>query len=65
MEQRISDRTPDGEEYIINRGDTLSKLAELYYGTQSKWGKIYEANRQTVRNPHYLYIGQRIIIPPV
>ena len=60
-----SDRIADGEEYIINRGDTLSKLAETFYGTQSKWGKIYEANKQTVRNPHYLYIGQRIIIPPV
>ena len=64
-EPRVSDRTSDGEGYIIIRGDTLSKLAELYYGTQSKWGKIYEANKQTVRNPHYLYIGQRIIIPPV
>jgi NitT/TauT family transport system substrate-binding protein len=64
-EARASDRTPDGDEYVINRGDTLSKLAETFYGTQSKWGKIYEANKQTVRNPHYLYIGQRIIIPPV
>jgi NitT/TauT family transport system substrate-binding protein len=63
-ESHAPDQDATGEEYIINRGDTLSKLAELYYGTQSKWGKIYQANKHTVKNPHFLYIGQRIIIPP-
>jgi nucleoid-associated protein YgaU len=50
-------------EYTIRAGDNLSKLAEQFYGYQWQWGKIYEANKRTLKNPHFLYIGQRIVIP--
>jgi len=52
------------QEYIIKQGDTLSKLAERFYNSMNKWEKIYEANRESVKNPHYIYVGQRIVIPP-
>ncbi len=52
------------QEYIIKPGDTLSRLSERFYNSPEKWTKIYEANRESVRNPNYIYIGQRIIIPP-
>lgn len=54
----------EGEQYTIRAGDTLSKLAERFYGAYWKWGKIYEANRESVKNPDYIYIGQKIVIPP-
>jgi len=54
--------TTAGEEYTVKAGDHLSKLAEQFYGVQWKWTKIYEANRRTMNNPHFLYIGQRIVI---
>ena len=44
-------------------GDTISYLALKYYGDQYKWEKIYEANKQTMRDPHSLYVGQKITIP--
>ena len=50
-------------QYTVETGDTLSYLALKYYGDQYKWEKIYEANKQTMRNPHSLYVGQKIIIP--
>jgi nucleoid-associated protein YgaU len=28
-----------------------------------KWPKIYEANRQTLKNPDYVFVGQKLIIP--
>lgn len=52
-------------DYTIQRGDTLSHLALKYLGDQYKWEKIYEANKQTMKNPHFLYIGQKIRIPAV
>ena len=51
------------QEYTVSAGDTLSLLALRYYGSSQKWPKIYEANKNTVKNPHYIYIGQKIIIP--
>jgi ABC-type nitrate/sulfonate/bicarbonate transport system substrate-binding protein/LysM repeat protein len=51
------------QEYTVKAGDTLSKLAERFYNSMSKWEKIYEANRDSVKNPHYIYIGQKLMIP--
>ena len=50
-------------QYTVETGDTLSYLALKYYGDQYKWDKIYEANKQTMQNPHSLYVGQKITIP--
>ena len=50
-------------EYTVEVGDTLSHLALKYYGDQRKWDKIYEANKQTMKNPNYIYVGQKIVIP--
>jgi NitT/TauT family transport system substrate-binding protein len=50
-------------EYTVEAGDTLTYLARKYYGDQLKWPKIYEANRGTMKNPNYIYVGQKIIIP--
>jgi nucleoid-associated protein YgaU len=55
---------PGAQEYTVKLGDTLSKLADRFYSSMSKWEKIYEANRDTVKNPHYIYVGQKLIIPP-
>jgi NitT/TauT family transport system substrate-binding protein len=59
-----SPRTVAGEQYTIKPGDTLSKLAERYYGATGKWEKIYEANKDAIKNPNYIFIGQKITIPP-
>lgn len=50
-------------EHIVSAGDTLSHIALAYYGTSHKWENIYLANKTTMKNPHYLYIGQKILIP--
>jgi phage tail protein X len=50
-------------EYTVEAGDTLTYLARKYYGDHLKWQKIYEANKETMKNPNYIYVGQKIIIP--
>jgi NitT/TauT family transport system substrate-binding protein len=54
---------PGAQEYTVKLGDTLSKLAERFYSSMSKWEKIYEANKDTLKSPHYIYVGQKLIIP--
>ena len=56
--------TPDrAVEYTVKVGDTLSQLADRFYGKAFKWTRIYEANREVIKNPDYIYIGQKITIP--
>lgn len=50
-------------EYTVEPGDTLSQLARKYYGDGLKWERIYQANKATMKNPDYIFVGQRIIIP--
>ena len=50
-------------QYTVERGDTLSYLALRHYGDPFKWEKIYNANKESMKNPDYIYVGQRIIIP--
>src|SRR5882724_10512326 len=58
-----STATDGSRQYTVEGGDTLSYLALQHYGDPFKWEKIYEANKETMKNPHYIYVGQRIIIP--
>ncbi len=51
------------EEYKVKPGDTLIKLAEKFYSSGRMWTKIYEANRELVKNPDYIYIGMKLFIP--
>ena len=50
-------------EYTVAAGDTLSHIALKYYGNQFRWDKIYEANKPAMKNPNYIYVGQRLLIP--
>jgi NitT/TauT family transport system substrate-binding protein len=56
---------PGPQQYTVKSGDTLSKLAEHYYNSMNKWEKIYEANRDVLKNPNYIYIGMKLVIPAV
>ena len=51
------------QQYVVKVGDTLSKLAERFYNSTSKWEKIFEANRENLKNPNYIYVGMKLIIP--
>ena len=49
--------------YTVVAGDTLSKIAKREYGDAAKWKRIYEANKDTIKNPDLIYPGQTFKIP--
>lgn len=49
--------------YTIQPGDSLSKVAKLFYGDANKYSKIAEANHIT--NPDKIQAGQQINVPVV
>jgi len=58
--------TPEGsgvEEYVIQKDDTLQKIAKKLYGSYSKWTVIYDANRDVVKDPNFLKPGRTLKIP--
>jgi nucleoid-associated protein YgaU len=51
------------EIYEIVSGDTLGGIAKRFYGSGSKYMKIFEANREIISDPNKIYPGQKIRIP--
>ena len=48
--------------YTVQPGDNLSVIASRHYGWQD-WTKIYNANRNQIRNPNLIHPGQVLVIP--
>ncbi len=44
-------------------GDTLSKIAKKYYGDASLYMKIFEANKNILKDPDLIKVGQKLRIP--
>ncbi|MCC7300964.1 MAG: LysM peptidoglycan-binding domain-containing protein [Verrucomicrobia bacterium] len=49
--------------YTVRPGDTLSRIAGSVYGDASQWKKIYEANRDQMKNETDIKIGQSLVVP--
>jgi nucleoid-associated protein YgaU len=49
--------------YTVKSGDSLSKIAKSQMGDAGKWPKIFEANKEVIKNPDLIYPGQQLRIP--
>jgi nucleoid-associated protein YgaU len=47
----------------VKSGETLSKIAQHYYGDPSLYPKIFDANRDTIKDANMIRVGQKIRIP--
>ena len=55
---------PPPERYTVVAGDSLSKIAKKQYGDASQWKRIFEANRDQIKNPDLIQPGWKLVIPP-
>ena len=49
--------------YVVVEGDTLSAIARRQYGDANKWGRIFEANRDLIKDADLIFPGQHLRIP--
>lgn len=54
---------PSGQNYTVRRGDCLWNIAKKFYGNGSQYTKIYNANRDKIKNPNLIYPNQVLWIP--
>ncbi|HMQ52919.1 MAG TPA: LysM peptidoglycan-binding domain-containing protein, partial [Anaerolineae bacterium] len=62
----------EGQEYVVQADDWLSKLAEKFYGDPLAWTAIYEATNTRsaadeaftfIADPNVIEVGQKLWIP--
>jgi LysM repeat protein len=49
--------------YEVVAGDSLSKIAKRFYGDAARYPKIFEANRDQLKDPDVIRPGQKLKIP--
>ena len=54
---------PYTQHYVVKKGDSLSRIAEEFYGDKMMYPKIFEANRDQLTDPDEIKPGQKLRIP--
>jgi nucleoid-associated protein YgaU len=62
-EKQMPADNPYTQTYVVKKGDTLSKIADEVYGDKMLYPKIFEANRDILKDPNKIRPGQKLRIP--
>ena len=49
--------------HTVRSGETLSSIAQQYYGSANDWRKILAANEKTIKDANKIAPGTKLIIP--
>jgi nucleoid-associated protein YgaU len=49
--------------HLVEKGDTLWKIAKHYYGDGSLYMQIFDSNRDILTDPNLIKVGQKLRIP--
>lgn len=50
--------------YTVKPGDTLSKISKQFYGNANDYMRIFDANKEKMKDPDKISVGQELKIPP-
>ena len=54
----------NGEQYLIKQHDTLGTISKDVYGTPRKWKRLWENNRDLIKDPNKIYAGFYLFYQP-
>jgi LysM repeat protein len=53
----------NAQTYTVKAGDTLSKISRQFYGDAGEYMRIFYANRDKLKDPDKIQVGQELQIP--
>jgi nucleoid-associated protein YgaU len=49
--------------HTVQSGDTLSKIAKVHLDNSSRYMEIFNANKNILKDPNLIKVGQKLVIP--
>lgn len=49
--------------YTVKSGDTLSKISQRFLGSANRYMDIFNANKDKLKDPDKIQVGQQLVIP--
>ena len=62
--QAATARSQGQQTYTVKPGDTLSKISKQFYGNANDYMRIFNANKDKLKDPDKISVGQELKIPP-
>ena len=53
----------NSDTYTVVSGDSLWKIASKQLGNGNRWTEIYDLNKDTVKSPSVIFVGQILKMP--
>lgn len=63
QKKRTTEKAPKKKTYTVKKGDCLWNIAKKYLGNGARYTEIYNLNKDKIKNPNLIYVGQVLTLP--
>jgi nucleoid-associated protein YgaU len=53
----------EAKTYVVQPGDSLSRIAKELLGDAARWPEIFELNKDQIKDPNLIQVGQELRLP--